>query len=92
MTTIAPESAERGRPAPHTTIITVNERPVEVPAPKVTGLSIKEAAINQGVAIQPDFVLSEEKKGGGTRIIGDQDEVTVNKESRFVAIAPDDNS
>ena len=72
--------------------ITVNERPVVVHGPKVTGLQIKQAAIDQGVPIQLSFVLSEEKPNHRTEIIGDSDIVTVTKNSRFVAIPHDDNS
>jgi hypothetical protein len=76
----------------HEVVITVNEKPVVVTGPKVTGLQIKEAAIAQGVQIGLDFQLSEELKNGRTRIVGDADEVTVNKNSRFDAVAGDDNS
>ncbi len=72
-------------------VIHVNEQPVRVPH-RVTGLEVKEAAIAQGVAIQVDFVLSEELPNRRTKIIGDQDVVEVNEHSRFVAVAPDDNS
>lgn len=85
-------AADRGRPSPHTVTVHVNEKPVEVPAPKATGLEIKQAAMNAGLPVQLDFVLSEEEQNGTTRIVGDGDEVTVNKNSRFLAIAPDDNS
>jgi len=44
------------------------------------------------VNIQLSFVLSEELPNRKTKIIGDNDEVTVNKNSKFVAVAPDDNS
>lgn len=76
----------------HTVTVHVNNRPVEVPAPKATGLQIKQAAVAAGLPIQLDFVLSEEVSPGRTRIVGDNDEVTVNRKSRFLAIAPDDNS
>lgn len=85
-------ASDRGRPSPHTVTVLVNEKPVEVPAPKATGLEIKQAAVNAGLPVQTDFVLSEEEHNGTTRIVGDEDEVTVNKNSRFLAIAPDDNS
>jgi hypothetical protein len=85
-------AAERGRPNPHTVTVLVNEKPVNVPAPKVTGLEIKQAAMNAGLPVQLDFVLSEERPNGDTDIVGDEDEVTVNKNSKFLAIAPDDNS
>jgi hypothetical protein len=76
----------------HEVVITVNEKPVTVTGPKVTGLQIKEAAIAQGVQIGLDFQLSEELPNGRTRIVGDADSVTVNKNSRFDAVAGDDNS
>jgi hypothetical protein len=63
-----------------------------VTGPKVTGLQIKEAAIAQGVQIGLDFQLSEELANGRTRIVGDTEPITVNKNSRFDAVAGDDNS
>ncbi len=88
------EAVEPSRPEPghHAVEITVNERPVTVEGPRLTGLHIKEAAIAQGVSIALDFVLSEELEHGRTKIVGDRDEVTVTKHSRFDAVAPDDNS
>ena len=79
-------------PAEHDVAITVNEKPVTVTGPKATGLEIKQAAIAQGVQIGLDFQLSEELPNGRTRIVGDADTVTVNKNSRFDAVAGDDNS
>lgn len=75
----------------HLVVIHVNELPVRTPE-RVTGLEIKDAAIDQGVPIQEDFVLSEELSDRKTKIVGDQDVVHVNEHSRFVAVAPDDNS
>jgi hypothetical protein len=74
-----------------TVVIHVNERPVSVPH-RVTGLEIKQAAISQGVPIQLDFILSQELNDRRTKIIGDIDTVSVSEHSRFVAVAPDDNS
>lgn len=76
----------------HLVTITVNERPVKILGPKATGLEIKQAAIDQGVKIEIGFVLSEELPNHRTEIVGDTDRITVNKHSRFVAVAPDDNS
>lgn len=76
----------------HTVTVTVNNKPVQVTGPRVTGLEIKEAAIAQGVQIDAGFQLSEELPSGETRIIGDADVVTVNKHSTFTAVAGDDNS
>lgn len=79
-------------PNPHTVTVMVNNRAVVIPAPKATGREIKEAAISSGLPIKLDFVLSEERPNGDTDIVGDLDTVTANPRSRFVAIAPDDNS
>lgn len=76
----------------HTTTITVNDRPVEIHKPRVTGLEIKGAAIAAGLPITIEFLLTEELSGGRSRVVGDQDTVTVNKNSRFDAVAGDDNS
>ena len=76
----------------HLTEIHVNNRPVQVAGPHVTGLQIKQAAIQSQVQIELDFVLSEELPNGEFRSVGDHDSVTVNKQSRFTAVAPDDNS
>jgi hypothetical protein len=76
----------------HLVTVTVNENTVEIEGPKATGLEIKQAAIAQGVKIELSFVLSEELPNRRTRIVGDTDVVTVTKHSRFIAVAPDDNS
>ena len=78
--------------APHQVTITVNERPVVINGPRLTGSEIKQAAIAQGVPMRLDFLLSEELPGGRTRIVGDADTVTVTRHSKFDAVAPDDNS
>lgn len=76
--------------------ITVNEQPVEMtvdpPDRTATGAEIKAAAIDQGVAIQPNFVLQQELPNGTSKIIGDNDVVRLRERVRFTAIAPDDNS
>ncbi len=84
--------AHEPHPEGHTVTFEVNGKSVQMQGPRVTAGEIKAAAIAQGVAIQMDFVLSEEKPHGGSKILGDADVVTVNKNSRFVAVAPDDNS
>jgi hypothetical protein len=86
------EVRERKSGNEHLVTITVNEKPVEIEGPKATGLEIKQAAIAQGVKIELSFVLSEELPNRKTKIVGDTDVVTVTKHSRFVAVAPDDNS
>lgn len=72
--------------------ITVNDKPVFLEGSKQTGESIKKAAIDQDVCIQADFVLSIERGGGKTEIIGGTDVIHVHPGDRFVAIADDDNS
>lgn len=72
--------------------IFVNEQPVVVDDKKQTGMSIKQAAIAQGVGIQLDFVLSIERGGGKTELIGDDDKINVKNGDRFLAIPNDDNS
>ena len=72
--------------------ILVNEKPVTLDGPKQTGSSIKKAAIEQGVDIKPDFVLSIELGAGKTDLIGDNQELLVKDGDRFLAIANDDNS
>ena len=70
----------------------VNEQPVTVDDEKQTGISIKQAAITQGVQIQLDFILSIERGGGKTELVGDNDSIKVKDGDRFLAIQNDDNS
>ena len=72
--------------------ISVNNKPVEVEEPLVTGLEIKEAAIKQGVAIKRDFKLAAVQADGKQQIFGDSDKVDVLQFKTFVATAGDDNS
>lgn len=90
MTSTVEEQQDRERG--HEVTVTVNNKPVTVTGPKITGMQIKEAAIAQGVQIELDFLLSEELPSGETRIVGDTDVVTINKHSKFTAVAGDDNS
>ena len=72
--------------------ITVNKKKVTMTEPTVKGLQIKEAAVAQGVQIQLDFELKQLLDGGDRLIIGDNDVVNIDKHSKFVATASDDNS
>jgi hypothetical protein len=72
--------------------ITVNDKPVVLDDHHQTGLSIKEAAIAQGVPIQLDFVLSEVLHDGKQKPIGDDKKVDVKEGDQFWAIPGDDNS
>ena len=76
-----------------TLVIKVNNLPVTMQEKEATGLEVKVAAIAQGVTIQRDFVLSMlVGHSGKTKIIGDDDMVHLSQNSRFTAIAHDDNS
>ena len=72
--------------------ITLNDKPVVLDGSKQTGASIKKAAIEQGVNIKADFVLSIELGGGKTDLIGDDQFIKVHPHARFLAIHNDDNS
>jgi hypothetical protein len=75
-----------------TITITVNEHPVHVAERELTGREIKQAAIDQGVAIGLDFVLYEHLGEHRTRIVGNDEPVRIHPGSRFEALANDDNS
>jgi hypothetical protein len=72
--------------------VLVNEKRVVFEEERQTGMSIKQIAIAQGVPIQLDFVLSIERGGGKTELIGDDQEVKLHDGDRFLAIPNDDNS
>ena len=72
--------------------ITLNDKPVVLDGSKQTGASIKKAAIEQGVNIKADFVLSIELGGGKTDLIGDDQFIEVHPHAGFLAIHNDDNS
>lgn len=75
-----------------TVTVKVNNHPVTFQDHKVTGLEIKQTAIQQGVAIQEDFNLFRVKGGGKLDPIADGETVTLHKDEEFRATAPDDNS
>jgi hypothetical protein len=73
--------------------VTFNEKyPVVIEGRDQTGLSLKQAAIEQKVPIQLDFVLSIERGSGKTDLVGDAEHIKVKKGDRFLAIPNDDNS
>lgn len=72
--------------------IFVNEREVKVSAREMSGLQIKQAAIESGVNIKLDFVLAEEYSDKPSRIVGDADMVCLHQGMKFSAIRDDDNS
>ena len=72
--------------------VLVNEKPVTLEGRSQTGLSIKQAAMNQQVPIQLDFVLSIERGAGRTDLVNDDQKIEVHEHERFLAIPNDDNS
>ncbi|MBF6605374.1 MAG: multiubiquitin domain-containing protein [Chloroflexi bacterium] len=85
------QNAAPSAPAVNVTII-VNTKPVDILGPRVTGLQIKEAAIAQDLQITLDFSLSQIRPGGRPKVVGNDDVVTVNKNSEFTAVNDDDDS
>lgn len=75
-----------------TLTIEVNYRKVVVEGRRQTGLSIKEAAVAQGVKIKLDFLLYEIVGPGKTKQIQDQEVVAVRENSKFDAVPDDDHS
>jgi hypothetical protein len=81
------------RPAQKEVEIIVNKKyRVTMTRGKHTGLEIKQAAIAQGVPIEPSFVLSIKLPSGKNKTIGDADEVKVKAGQHYTAIADDDKS
>ena len=72
--------------------IEVNDNKVKMLEGPANGLEIKEAAIDQGVSIQANFVLQLQLPNGSSKVIGDTDKVQLSDHLSFTAIAPDDNS
>ena len=72
--------------------VLVNDKPVLLEGVKQTGSSVKKAAVEQGVNIKEDFVLSIELGGGKTELVGDDQQIEVYAGERFLAIENDDNS
>lgn len=77
----------------HPVTVTVNTKAVELPARRVTGLEIKEAAIAQGVEIKLDFELTwEAHDGEPDQNVTDAQKITVNKHSAFSAVNNEEDS
>jgi hypothetical protein len=86
-------ASKPGKGKGHEVTVEVNGNPVALPDHKVTGLEVKEAAKEQGVKIELDFLLTlEAEPGHPARGIADAEEITVNKHSRFRCNDGDDNS
>jgi hypothetical protein len=85
------EHASRPRDEREVTL-EINGRPVVMEGKEAHGLQIKQAAVQQGVSIQVNFVLQQELPNGSSAVIGDADVVHLRPHLKFTAIAPDDNS
>jgi len=77
----------------HPVTVTVNGKAVNLLSHRVTGLEIKQAAIDQDVEIELDFELVEEPRDGKPeRKIRDDEKITVTKESKFLANDAEEDS
>lgn len=83
---------EPGHGHDHPFKIQVNHKPVTLTGHQHSGLEIKQAAMDAGVRIQLDFVLSEELSHGRSRIVGDEQRIHVEEGACFEAIPNDDHS
>ncbi|MCY3541519.1 MAG: hypothetical protein OXH31_06385 [Gammaproteobacteria bacterium] len=73
--------------------ITVNNKLVFLKEKEQTGFSIKKSAIEQGVDIKIDFVLSVVEKDGTTADdIKDDEPIEIYDDQIFVAVDPEDNA
>lgn len=79
-------------PGPPPLTVKINNRDVTFHDHRVTGRTVKETAIAQGVEIALDFQLSMRQSAGSLHVVGDDDTVTLTKNTVFRAVGPDDNS
>jgi hypothetical protein len=76
-----------------TSDVIINEvHKVRLPHHIITGAEIKRVAVEQGVPIQADFLLTLERAGGREKQIGDNEKIVTVDGMKFTAIAGDDNS
>ena len=71
-----------------TIVVSVNGHQVSVPH-KISGEGLKQAAIDQGVPIELDFVLFR-KHGHDYEQIADDETIEAHKGEEFRCVAPDD--
>jgi hypothetical protein len=84
---LAAEDAGKHEHKNHLVAVSVNEQPVKLLGHSETGNEIKTAAIEQGVAIQLDFVLEEMLPDGSHRMVGDEEKVPLKDGLSFKAQA-----
>jgi len=63
----------------------VNEQPVKLHSSTATGFAIKKAAIEQGVPIEESFLLHEQLLDGGSRLVGNEEQVHLREHIHFQA-------
>lgn len=83
-------TVDQGKPGP--VWIEVNNNPVKVDGPRAKGLQIKQAAIDEGVKIELDYVLAVEDAEGKRHIVGDRESVQLHDGQKFFAATGDDDS
>jgi Multiubiquitin len=84
---------EHGKPAHKKLVtITVNNDSVKFLGHTASGAEIKTAAIEQGVDIRFGFALEEQLQNGDRRIIGNDEQVELREDMRFIARDEKDHS
>ena len=81
-----------GRARPIDITIKLNDQAVVLHERRPTGSEIKAAAIAHGVPIQPGFQLILKRPGHSSKVIGDDEQVTVQDGMEFKAIPAGDAS
>jgi hypothetical protein len=90
--TAAPRGESKKPPKPID--VRINRKyKVTLPDDQVTGLEIKKACVAQGVPIKLDFLVTlEAHDGEPARTVGDSEQITVSKHSKFTINDVDDDS
>ena len=72
--------------------VRVNKQVVTLVGTHHSAAAVKRTAIEQGVEIEEDFVLSIEYEPRKTRIVDKEEVIVVEEDTCFVAVADDDSS
>ncbi|MEO8901170.1 MAG: multiubiquitin domain-containing protein [Polyangiaceae bacterium] len=75
----------------HHVVARVNNKPVRLSDHKVSGLDLKQAAINQGVNIKVNYALYR-LKGDHQKPVADDQVINVRDNEEFRCVSGDDNS
>jgi len=87
------EKTASGKGKGHEVEVKVNRKPVVLRKKEVTGLEVKEAAIDQGVSIELGFILVREAEHGHpAEQIDDDQEIKVDKHTEFSCNDGDDDA